>query len=232
MLLPDPKQKMKTKGSSRVPDFDEKRKEMVETQLIPRNISDAATLESMSKVPRHLFVPDDIIHYAYEDGPLKIGYGQTISQPYIVALMTQAAQVTPSSKVLEIGTGSGYAAAVLSLMAQEVYTIERVPELAEQAKEKLANLGFDNVQVKLANGTLGWPEMGPFDAIIVTAGGPEVPKSLLDQLETEGRLVIPVGNLFSQELVRVRKEDSGEYIQEFLGAVRFVPLIGEEGWEK
>ena len=213
-------------------DFDAKRKKMVETQLIPRSITDAATLESMSKVPRHLFVPEEIIDYAYEDGPLKIGHGQTISQPYIVALMTQAAQLTPSSKVLEIGTGSGYAAAVLSRIVQEVYTIERIPELAEQAREKLASIGYDNVKVKLANGTLGWPEMGPFDAIIVTAGGPEVPKSLLNQLETDGRLVIPVGSHFSQELVRVRNLGSGEYVQEFLGAVRFVPLIGEEGWEK
>jgi protein-L-isoaspartate(D-aspartate) O-methyltransferase len=215
-----------------MPDYEAQRQRMVETQLIPRGINDAATLESMSKIPRHLFVPDSVVNYAYEDGPLQIGYGQTISQPYIVALMTQAAQLDPSWKVLEIGTGSGYAAAVLSLIVREVYTVERVPELAEEASERLSSLGYDNVHVKLANGTQGWPQEGPFGAIIVTAGGPAVPDSLLEQLAPEGYLVIPVGSLFSQELIRVRKSDSGEFVQESLGAVRFVPLIGEEGWEK
>jgi len=203
---------------------------MVKTQLMPRGITDPATLESMSKVPRHLFVPEKLQDYAYDDGPLKIGYDQTISQPYIVAIMTQAAEVGPSSTVLEIGTGSGYAAAVLSKMAKEVYTVERIPELATQAEKCLYELGYDNVHVKIANGTLGWPEKGPFDAIIVTAGGPEIPESLLQQLNPNGRLIIPIGDLFGQDLVKIRKPLKGKYTTQSLGPVRFVPLIGEEGW--
>ncbi|MGA8164661.1 MAG: protein-L-isoaspartate(D-aspartate) O-methyltransferase [Waddliaceae bacterium] len=215
-----------------VPEYVEKRKQMVEYQLIPRDIHDPATLESMAAVPRHCFVPSKLHHYAYEDGPLEIGYGQTISQPYIVALMTQAAEVESSSHVLEIGTGSGYAAAILSLIVQEVYTVERIPQLATQAQERFAQLGYDNIHVKVANGTLGWPEKAPFDAIIVTAGAPVIPESLLEQLKPAGRMVIPVGDAFSQELVRIRKSLTGKDHHEFLGPVRFVPLIGEEGWEE
>ncbi len=204
---------------------------MVERQLIPRGIHDVSVLESMNKVPRHLFVPNSLSHYAYEDGPLKIGHGQTISQPYIVALMSQAAEIDSSCIVLEIGTGSGYGAAVLSLIAKDVYTIERVPELAEEARKRFSSLGYSNIHLKIANGTLGWPEEGPFDAILVTAGGPEIPKSLFKQLKPNGRLVIPVGDLSSQELMRVRKLGSGEVTVENLCPVRFVPLIGEEGWQ-
>jgi len=208
----------------------EKRKRMVDHQLIPRGIDDPATLESMSTVPRHRFVPESLRPYAYEDGPLLIGYEQTISQPYIVACMTQAAEVGPSSTVLEIGTGSGYAAAVLSLIAKEVYTIERIPGLAAEAKERFEALGYHNIHVKVSDGSLGWPEKAPFDAVIVTAGSPIVPKSLLEQLKAGGRMVIPLGDSFSQELVRIRRSLTGKDMQEYLGAVRFVPLIGEEGW--
>lgn len=206
------------------------RQHMVVEQLIPRGISDQATVASMLKVPRHAFVPERLQRYAYEDGPMQIGFGQTISQPYIVALMTQAAKINSESRVLEIGTGSGYAAAVLSQIAKEVYTVERIPELANKAIEIFQSLGYTNIHVKISNGTLGWDEKGPFDAILVTAGGPSVPESLLDQLKVEGRIVIPVGDLYSQDLIRVSKTSDGKANIENLGAVRFVPLIGEQGW--
>lgn len=225
--------KLKKRRMSDDPDeYAEQRQYMVESQLIPRGINDPGTLESMSKVRRHLFVPQHQLPYAYHDGPLSIGYGQTISQPYIVALMTEAAEVEPSSIVLEIGTGSGYAAAVLSFIAQEVYTIERIPELAAKAERLFQTLGYGNIHVKVDDGTLGWPEKGPFSAIIVTAGSPVMPKSLIDQLQPAGRLVIPIGDMYSQELVRVRKSSTGKHSQEYLGGVRFVPLIGKEGWEE
>jgi protein-L-isoaspartate(D-aspartate) O-methyltransferase len=203
---------------------------MVEEQLIPRGIKDRATLAGMTKVPRHAFVPREMQKYAYEDGPLQIGFGQTISQPYIVALMTQAAKIGPESSVLEIGTGSGYAAAVLSQIAKEVYTVERIPELANHARELFQKLGYKNIQVKISNGTLGWGDKGPFDAVLVTAGGPSVPEALLGQLKPGGKMVIPIGDLYAQELIRVTKSSEGKPEVENLGAVRFVPLIGEQGW--
>jgi protein-L-isoaspartate(D-aspartate) O-methyltransferase len=206
------------------------RKSMIEEQLIPRGIKDRETLKSMSKVPRHMFVPKTLQKHAYEDGPMQIGFGQTISQPYIVALMTQSAKITSESRVLEIGTGSGYAAAILSQIAKEVYTVERIPELANHAIEMFQTLGYKNISVKISNGTLGWAEKGPFDAILVTAGGPTIPESLLEQLKPGGSIVIPVGDLHTQELVRMTKTLEGKPSIENLGAVRFVPLIGEEGW--
>lgn len=207
------------------------REKMVQEQLVPRGISDPGTLGSMGEVPRHLFVPENLVLHAYEDGPLAIGEGQTISQPYIVALMTQHAQLSPDSVALEIGTGSGYGAAVLSQIARNVYTVERIPSLADEAKARLDTLGYSNVEVKVADGTLGWPEKGPFDAILVTASAPEVPEALLEQLKVGGRLIVPIGDLYSQKLVSVKKGADGGYDQKMLGDVRFVPLIGEQGWK-
>lgn len=203
---------------------------MVQQQLVPRAIHDRRTLESMLHVPRHLFVPPEIVPYAYEDSPLQIGSGQTISQPFIVAQMTQSALLDPESVVLEIGTGSGYAAAVLSGVCKEVYTVERIPELATESRKRLEGLGYSNVHVKLDDGTLGWPEHGPYDAILVTAAAPSVPQALIDQLKEGGRLVIPVGDRLSQQLLRLTRQQGGSNKEENLGPVRFVPLIGEQGW--
>jgi protein-L-isoaspartate(D-aspartate) O-methyltransferase len=207
-----------------------KRQEMVKRQLIPRGIRDSATLDSFLRVPREHYCLPSYRSHAYDDGPLPIGEGQTISQPYIVALMTQAAELGPNSTVLEIGTGSGYQAAILSNIAHRIYTVERIPSLAETAREALKRDGFLNVEVKVDDGTLGWPEKGLFDAIIVTAAGPDIPKSLLEQLKVGGRLIIPIGDAWSQRLVRVRKLSATETREEHLENVRFVPLIGEQGW--
>lgn len=211
-------------------EFENERKNMVERQLIPRGIHDPGVLKAMMEVPRHLFVPPLLSHYAYADGPLAIGEGQTISQPYIVALMIQEAQINPNSIVLEIGTGSGYAAAVLSKMCKEVYTIERLTNLALKAQEKLK--AYPNVHVITGDGTLGFPEKKPFDAIITTAGGPIIPKSLMHQLKIGGNLIIPIGDSFSQELLRVKALPNENFATEILEYVRFVPLIGEEGWKE
>lgn len=205
------------------------REAMVEHQIKRRGVNDPATLKAMLEVPRHLFVPPDLQKFAYEDSPLPIGQGQTISQPYIVALMTQAAELAPDAAVLEIGTGSGYAAAVLSRIVAKVYTIERLEPLALQAETQLKELGYDNVIVKAGDGTLGWPEAAPFDAIIVTAGAPVVPASFLSQLKEGGKVIIPVGDALSQQLLRLRK-NKGQFQREMLEHVRFVPLIGEQGW--
>jgi protein-L-isoaspartate(D-aspartate) O-methyltransferase len=184
----------------------------------------------MRKVPREKFVPPRLADEAYDDGPLPIGEGQTISQPYIVALMTEALRLGPRDRVLEIGTGSGYAAAVLAEITAEVYTIERVAPLAESARQRLADVGYASVHVHCGDGTLGWPEHAPYDAIVVTAGGPTVPKALLDQLAVGGRLVMPVGRGWGQELVRVVRKAADDYDYENLGGVAFVPLIGAQGW--
>lgn len=212
-------------------DFDKLRQKMVELQIQRRGVKDPLTLKSMLQVPRHLFVPHFLVGEAYEDGPLPIGEGQTISQPYIVALMTEAAEVKQDAIVLEIGTGSGYAAAILSRIASKVYTVERIESLGETAKKRFNELGYDNIEVKIGDGTLGWPEKGPFDVIVVTAGAPIVPSSLVSQLKDQGRLIIPVGDSISQSLLRIRKMPGGKTTQEILEAVRFVPLIGKEGWE-
>ena len=182
-------------------------------------------------MPRELFVPEDAVDYAYDDGPLPIGAGQTISQPFIVAYMIEAVAPDPTDRALEIGTGSGYSAAVLGSIVAEVYTVERLPALAESAARRLARLDVRNVRVRCGDGTLGWPEHAPYDVIVVTAGGPEVPPALLAQLAAGGRLVMPVGDdPRVQQLVRVRRGGDGTLTQEWLEPVAFVPLIGAQGW--
>jgi protein-L-isoaspartate(D-aspartate) O-methyltransferase len=203
---------------------------MVENQLKSRGISDAAVLRAMEKVPRHLFLPEENMRSAYEDGPLPIGQGQTMSQPYMVALMTQCLEAQAGDKILEIGTGSGYQAAVLLELTGEVYTIERVPELAARAEQTLSALGYDRFHMQIGDGSKGWLDAAPFDGIIVTAGAPAVPQALLDQLTEGGRLVIPVGSRFSQTLFRVRRTGAAFKEEEFTMCV-FVPLVGEAGWK-
>ena len=207
------------------------RARMVEQQIAARGVGSKMVLDAMRRVPRELFVPEHLRDLAYADGPLSIGEGQTISQPYIVALMAEALCLYGGEKVLEIGTGSGYAAAVLAGIADQVYSIERIALLAQNAEAILAQIGYNNVHVIQGDGTLGWPQQAPYDAIVVTAGGPEVPESLKNQLKTGGRLVIPVGaDMYNQELLRVTRVSESKYRTENLEYVRFVPLIGEEGW--
>lgn len=207
------------------------RAEMVERNIVARGVRDELVLEAMRKVPRELFLPESLREFANEDSPLPIGVEQTISQPYIVAFMAEALMLGGGEKVLEIGAGSGYAAAVLSEIAASVYTIERLRPLAEKAAATLAELGYHNVHVLCGDGTRGWPEHAPYDAIVVAAGGPRVPESLKQQLKIGGRLVIPVGkDQRSQELVRMVRISENEYLSEDIADVRFVPLIGAEGW--
>lgn len=211
--------------------YSERRHAMVETQLMARGIRDEAVLQAMRTVPREAFVPSEEADVAYEDEPLPIGEGQTISQPYMVAWMTESLQLARHDRVLEIGTGSGYAAAVLSCLAKEVYTVERLAALATRARRRLHDLGYHNVQVRHANGTLGWPEHAPYDGIVVTAAGPKIPEALQAQLVVGGRLVMPVGRTLQfQTLVRVTRTHDDAFRQENLGAVSFVPLIGRQGW--
>jgi len=209
----------------------EERRRMVDEQLIPSGITNKAVLQSMLTVPRHWFVPEQLQAFAYHDCPLPIGEGQTISQPYIVALMAEALEPAPADRVLEIGTGSGYAAAVISRVVSQVYTIERHETLAREAQSRFQALKYGNIKVRIGDGTKGWPEEAPFDGIVIAAGAPVVPKSLGKQLKTGGRLVIPVGDRSHQELLRLRKRPGGDFAIENLGGVRFVPLIGEEGWD-
>ena len=208
-----------------------RRLEMVKHSISARGVRDELVLDAMRKVPRELFVPEKLREFAYDDSPLPIEDDQTISQPYIVAFMAEALLLEGGEKVLEIGAGSGYAAAVLSEIAAHVYTVERIGRLAEAASERLADLGYDNVYVRHSDGTRGWPEHAPYDAIVVAAGGPQVPESLKSQLKVGGRLVMPVGSDQQvQELVRVTRVTETEYRSEDIADVRFVPLIGEEGW--
>jgi protein-L-isoaspartate(D-aspartate) O-methyltransferase len=212
--------------------FAQQRQQLVEQQVRSRGITDPAVLAAVASVAREKFLPPELEEFAYLDRALPIEKGQTISQPYIVALMTEALQLRPQDRVLEVGTGSGYAAAILAKIAGEVFTIERHAELAEQAARRLREQGFDNVQVVHGDGTLGWPSQAPYDAIVVAAGGPEVPPALLAQLRIGGRLVIPVGEEKSlQSLVRVTKTGPDSFRREDLGDVRFVPLIGAGGWK-
>jgi len=209
--------------------YTSERERMVEEQFIRRDIKDTRVLAAMRKVPRHLFVPEEHRHLAYSDCPLPIGQSQTISQPYIVALMTQMLSLHGEESVLEIGTGSGYQAAVLSLMAQEVHTVERHDNLARRALKSLNALDIKNTYVHVGDGTQGWPEYSPYDAIIATAAAPKVPQPLLDQLADGGRLVIPVGGRIGQILERwIREGDS--FRNEQTVPVAFVPLIGDFGW--
>ena len=198
---------------------------MVERQILARGISAPTVLEALDAVPRHRFVPEALSSRAYDDTPLPIGYDQTISQPYVVAYMTEAAALTPAAKVLEIGTGSGYQAAVLAEIASRVYTIEIVPELAERSRTLLADLGYDNVEVRTGDGYRGWPEEAPFDAIVVTAAPDHVPPALVEQLAVGARMVIPVGR-FIQEILIVTKTVDGAVTEAVL-PVRFVPMTGE-----
>ena len=209
----------------------DRRERMVERQVERRGIHDPRVLEAMRRVPREAFVDDAMREYAYEDSPLPIEAGQTISQPYIVALMVEAAGLGPGDRVLEIGAGSGYAAAVMASIADEVYAIERQPVLADQARERFERLGYENIRLREGDGTRGWPEAAPFDAILAAAGGPEVPGVLLQQLAIGGRLVMPVGEQSQQRLVKVvRTSEHAFETRPSLGDVRFVPLVGEHGW--
>ena len=194
-------------------------------------IADNRVVEAMKRVPREAFVSQEQYHAAYDDRPLSIGFGQTISQPFIVALMVQALELRGDEKVLELGAGSGYEAAILAELTQKVVTVECIPELAESAKQVLAQLGYSNIEVRVAGKTLGWPDGAPYDAIIVSAGAPTVPQVLLEQLTWHGRLVIPVGSRWQQELLRVTKLKKRNNIEN-LGGCYFVPLIGEGAWEK
>lgn len=203
---------------------------MIEHQLVTRGIHDVRVIEAMRKVPRHLFVDEALQDQSYSDHPLPIGEKQTISQPYIVALMTESLGLQGREKVLEIGTGSGYQAAILAELAGRVFSIERYPNLAYRSNQILQKLGYKNVIVRVADGTLGWPDEAPFDGIVVTAGTPKVPQPLVDQLSVGGRMVIPVGDRLSQELVLVERGREG-IRKTNLGGVRFVDLVGKWGWE-
>ena len=206
-------------------DFYILRKKMIETQIEARGIKDKRVLEAMLKVERHKFVPESQKPFAYEDRPLPIGYGQTISQPYIVALMTELLELRGKEKVLEIGTGSGYQAAILAELAKEVYTIEIIEGLAKEAQKRLADLGYKNIKVKIGDGYLGWPEVSPFDAIVVTCAPEEIPPALIEQLKEGGKMVIPVGEFF-QELKLVSKKEGKILIKNII-PVSFVPMIRE-----
>lgn len=206
------------------------RERMVQNQLVARGIHDRRVVDAMSRVPREEFVPQQLQSEAYEDWPLPIGYGQTISQPYTVALMTEALQLEGPEKVVEIGTGSGYAAAVLACLANKVHTVERIPLLAQQAERRLARLGFGNVQVHTANGTLGLPTHAPFDGIVVTAGAEELPKPYVQQLAVGGRIVIPIGKTRNSQVLYRFTRRGRELDVDNLGRFAFVPLIGEYGW--
>jgi len=212
-------------------DYAKQREHMVRRDIEGRGVRSTRVLAAMRTVPRERFLPDGQSHLAYNDAPLPIGQGQTISQPYIVAFMVNALELGGGEKILEIGTGSGYAAAVLAEIAAEVYTIERIRGLADRARSVLESLGYENVHVVHDDGTLGCPEQAPFDGIVVTAGAPEVPDSLLQQLKVGGHLVIPVGKTQSfQQLLRITRVGEDDFEREALLPVRFVPLVGEEGW--
>ena len=206
------------------------RERMVRDQIIARGVSSSAVLAAMRKVPRHLFVEEALKPQAYEDHPLPIGQGQTISQPYVVAWMTELLDILPGMKVLEIGTGSGYQTAILAEMNAVVYSVERVAELYEATRNRLASMGYGNVHLKLDDGTLGWPEQAPFDRVLVTAGGPRVPEPYVEQLADPGLLIMPVGpERRSQNLLLLRKQD-GKIGRKSVGQVMFVDLVGRHGW--
>lgn len=211
--------------------YQRQREEMVRRQISARGITDARVLAAMTKVPRHHFVSEALADQAYSDYPLPIGEQQTISQPFIVAEMTQALQLTPEDRVLEIGTGSGYQAAILAEIAYRVYTVERIHSLLMQARRRFDALRYHNIVTHYSDGTTGWKDQSPFDAIIVTAGAPQVPAALVQQLAMGGRMVIPVGDHYTQELIKIVRDDSGLH-KTNLGGCRFVKLIGEDGWKK
>lgn len=212
-------------------DYERQRQRMVERQIRKRGVRSGRVLAAMERIPRHRFVPEDSCDHAYEDSPLSIGKGQTISQPFMVAVMTECAAPESDDRVLEVGTGSGYQTAILAELVREVYSLERIPELAERAEGLLTRLGYENVSIRVGDGSEGWREKAPFDAIIVTAGAPEIPEPLVEQLEEGGRLVIPIGSAHHQTLCTVKKERNRIRKEEGTGCV-FVPLIGTFGWEE
>lgn len=212
-------------------DFSHAREQMVNVQIAGRGIRDGHVLEAMRRVPREAFVEPGMAALAYEDGPLPIGEGQTISQPYIVALMIEMAEMKFGDRVLEVGAGSGYAAAVMSRIAATVYAIERHAPLVAAAQRRIDNLGYDNIELRIGDGTRGWPEAAPFDVILVAASGPDVPRTLKEQLAIDGRLVMPVDQQrFGQRLRKIARRSATDYDEQDLGRVAFVPLIGEQGW--
>ncbi|HPP30094.1 MAG TPA: protein-L-isoaspartate(D-aspartate) O-methyltransferase [bacterium] len=210
-------------------DFGKMRRIMVKNQIVARGIRDKRVIDAFLKVPRERFVPEHLKEYAYEDGPLSIGKGQTISQPYIVALMTECLELKGKEKVLEVGTGSGYQAAIIAEMGCDVYSVERIPELARRAKRVLEELGY-NVKIKIGDGTLGWDDFAPYDRIIVTAAGPEIPPSLYNQLKEGGSIIMPVGDRYFQDLILVKKLGNRMEKKNF-GGCQFVLLRGIEGWK-
>ena len=211
--------------------FERARKQMVKSQIVRRGLRNERLLAAFESVPRHMFVPEEYRYAAYDDSPLPIGFSQTISQPYIVALMTNLLKLKGDERVLEIGTGSGYQAAILGMMAEEVHTVEYLPELATNADKLLKELGLDNVHVHVGDGSLGWPETAPYKGILVAAAAPQVPKTLLDQLEEGGRLILPVGGRGMQNL-EVWEREGNSFKSKVETAVAFVPLRGEEGWDR
>jgi protein-L-isoaspartate(D-aspartate) O-methyltransferase len=211
-------------------DYVQAREIMVEKQLVSRGINDPRVLRAMAKVPRHLFLESELWDHAYEDHPLPIGAHQTISQPYIVALMVEALELTGTERVLEVGTGSGYAAAVLSELCAEVFTVEVLEELAVKSRALLSNLGYKNVSLLMGDGTLGWEEHSPYDAVVISAAAPCIPRPLVEQLKIPGYLVFPMGEEELQTLVRIRKDRAG-IREEYLGDCHFVKLTGRYGWE-
>jgi protein-L-isoaspartate(D-aspartate) O-methyltransferase len=214
-----------------VTNYEAECRRMVDEQIVGRGVRDERVLAAMRKVPRHEFLPEAIRGVAYADNALPIGEGQTMSQPYMVALMTELLGLTGGERVLEIGTGSGYQAAVLAELCSKVYTVERIKTIAEKARSTLDRLGYRNVAIKVYDGTYGWKEMAPFDAVMVTAGAPEIPAPLVEQLKDGGRMVIPVGERYGQSLQKVIKTAEGTVIQRSIPCV-FVPLIGNHGWKE
>jgi len=210
--------------------LESKKSSMIETQLKSRGISSSEVLRAMSVVPRHKFVSSEYSEAAYNDGPLSIGSGQTISQPYMVAMMTEALMLSKNDKVLEIGTGSGYQAAVLREITSNIYSVERISTLAEKAENLLTLLGYNDIKIMVGDGSLGWPEQAPFDAIIVTSGSPGVPETLMSQLNDGGRMIIPVGSRSSQRIIRIIRAGDNYNKEEMLSCI-FVPLIGKYGWD-
>ena len=214
--------------------FEDQRRAMVQEQIIARGINEQKVVDALLKVPRHLFVPEDIRHLSYQDSPLSIGNGQTISQPYIVALMTNLLEIKSSDKILEIGTGSGYQTALLAEMCETVYTVERIGQLSQYARKILNELAYKNIHFKVGDGTLGWkngvPSCSEFNKIIVTAAAPDIPQSLMEQLADKGLMIIPAGNRMYQELILIKREKD-KYFQSNYGGCTFVPLIGKEGWK-
>jgi protein-L-isoaspartate(D-aspartate) O-methyltransferase len=214
-----------------VKEWRHERERMVKSQIAARGVEDKRVLDAMLRVPRHVFVDKIYEHQAYNDYPLSVGHGQTISQPYMVAVMTELLELKPADTVLEVGTGSGYQTAILALLCKMVYTIERISVLREQARERLERLGFVNIAYMTGDGSLGWPQFAPYDGIIVTAGAPEVPDALIEQLAEKGRLVIPVGSEFFQTLNAVTKQ-RGRVFRKEIFECTFVPLLGKQGWKE